>query len=507
MISRTFWLGVARGLFGLALAFAPVAASQSFDELRTATRREPNNIDNWINLGNYYLESGQYDEAQESFLEAVSIEYRSGDAHFGLGLAEFERGDFPAALFQFNEVSRLYPERFDGHFNRAVTLTKLRNHEEAVEAFNAAIENADEASSAERINAYLGLAGQLKRTENYEGAAEAYSAALELRPGDTELIFLRAESLYQAGMGLEALPELSNLETRISDYRVSSLIADIYVQSEQSDYAINSLERALRKAQAASDGRAQASILVNLGLLQRDLGREAEATSAFQRAVAADASSWEARYNLGVNYLEAGQPESALGYLQNAVSINPEFGEAYLALATAYDQLGRSNDAYQNAETALTHLAETDLTGQANFILGRGLYRQNDFEGALSIFEELTVAEPENAAAQLWSGLSEYGLENYDAAVQYIERAVQLDPESVEARINLGAAYLASERYQDAELVYQLLTEDNAQDADAYYNLGWALFAQERREAAKEAWVRASDLDHGPARDALQRYF
>ena len=505
---------VSRGLSILLAAFAlavvlvsGMAAAQTSAGLRQVVQREPGNLNAWVDLGDALLQENAFDEAQKSFLEAVSLDYRSGDAHFGLGLAEYGRGDYEAALFQFSEVARLYPERFDGHFNRGVTLAKLRRFEEAVEAFRAALETSAEVSSAEQTNAYLGLAGQLERTEDYAGAAEAYTAALELRPGDDELTLQRGQALYNAGNGLEALPELTDLEARSRDYLVSTLVADIYVQADQPDYAVSSLERALRSAQAAGNAAAQASILIKLGLLQRSLGREAEAVSAFQRATAADASSWQARYNLGVSYLENGDPGAALGYLENAVAIKPDSGEAQLALASGYDQVGRNAEAFATAQKALETLTDPDLLAQANFIVGRGLYQQEDYSGALQTFETVLVTRSDDSLAQLWTGLAEYQQQNYDAAVQYIERAVQLEPANVEARANLGAAYLASERYQDAELVYQMMVDDVPDDAGAFYNLGWSLYAQNRREAAKEAWVRASGLGYGPAQDALQKYF
>ncbi|CAN5752114.1 tetratricopeptide repeat protein [soil metagenome] len=503
-------LRVSRGLRVLLAALFLVGGfttAQTSANLRQTVTREPGNLHAWIDLGNALLQENKFDEAQKGFLEAVGLDYRSGDAHFGLGLAEYGRGDYPAALFQFNEVTRLYPERFDGHFNRGVTLAKLRRHDEAVEAFGTALQNTEEVSSGEQVNAYLGLAGQLERVEDFAAAADAYTAALELRPGDDALTLQRGEALYKSGNGLEALPELTDLETRSKDYLVSTLVADIYVQADQPDYAVSSLERALRNAQAARETGAQASILVKLGLLQRSLGRDAEAVSAFQRATAADANSWQARYNLGVSYLENGEPESALGHLENAATIKPDSGEAHLALATAYDGVGRSADAFTSAQTALAALTDPELLAQANFIVGRGLYGQGDYAGAFENFEAVLMVRPDSAAAQLWAGLSEYQQANYDAAVQYIERSVQLEPSNLDARVNLGAAYLASERYQDAELVYQMLVEDAPQNADSFYNLGWALYAQNQREDAKEAWVRASDLGFGPAQNALQKYF
>src|SRR5690606_4835222 len=145
------------------------------------------------------------------------------------------------------EVARLHPERFDGHYNRAVTLARLRMPDEAAASFRAAIENAGpEATLDDEFSANLGLAGQLKISDDFAGAAEAYEAALAIHPDDLDVRYLHAEALFHAGQGLEALPLLSELDALTDDYRVSSLIADVYVEQGQIDYALRALERAIR---------------------------------------------------------------------------------------------------------------------------------------------------------------------------------------------------------------------------------------------------------------------
>ena len=493
-------------ILSLVLCFlgVPILA-QDISALRQEVTANPSDVSAWIELGNAYFEAGDYDSARESFYEAVALDYRSGDAHFGLGLAEFERGDLPAALFEFSEVARLYPERFDGHFNRGVTLAKLRQFDEAANAFQEAINQ--EASDDQKIEAYLGLAGMMKRDGNFSAAAEAYGQALELRPFDAELAYQEADSLYRAGQGLEALPDLAELEETTSDYRVSALIADIYVEQDQADYALRSLERALRKAQGAADENAQANLLVKLGLLQQELGRDSEASTSFQQAVYTDANAWQAQYHLGVSLLETDQASSALAALEQARTLNPDSAEVYMALALAYEQTGQLGQVMPAAEAAMERAEDPAQMADVQFVLGRVFYQQGNYNEALGSFEEVVDAQPDNALAQLWAGLAEYQLENYMSAVQYLERAVQLDADSVEARANLGAAYYQATRYQDAELVYQLILEDVPADAEAMYNLGLALIAQNQRSAAQEVWAQAADLGYSPAQDALQRYF
>ncbi len=509
MKSITWTRGATRTLLGtLALLLMAAAWAQpTIAELQAKVRDQPDDVSAWIDLGNAQYQADQNDAAKNSFLEAIAVDYTSGDAHYGLGLAEFARGDYQAALFEFSEVTRLYPERFDGHFNRGVTLAKLRRPQDAAAAFQEAIKQADpEANAEDRINAYLGLAGQLELTGDDAGAADAYASALELDPGNAELILRRGQALQRAGRGLEALPDLTTLEAKSSDYRVSALISDIYVGQGQIDYAMFSLDRALQKADKAGNAGAQANILVKLGMLQRSLGREAEAAQSFQKASQADPTSWEALYNLGVSYLESGQTRSALGPLQDAAALNADSGEVYLALASAFDQLAQPDQALANAQQALSRLSDDAQLNNARFIAGRSLYRQGDYPNAARQLDQVVQSTPDDGQAQLWAGLADYQLGNYRSAIRYFERAVQLNPDGVEARVNLGAAYLAAERYQDAETVYQLLVQQNPSDSDSFYNLGWSLYSQDRRGAARDAWKSSCEQGYQPACDAITKY-
>lgn len=477
-------------------------------DLRSVTLLEPNNVAAWIDLGQAYFEAERPDDAKESFLKAIKLDYSSGDAHFGLGLSEYARGDFETALFEFGEVTRLYPERFDGHFNRAVTLVRLRRPEEAVEAFREALAQGEpEAGDDDLVSAYLGLAGQLKVLETYKEAAEAYQAALELSPDNAKLTYLRGDALYRAGTGLEALPQLTELANRTTEFPVSALMADIYAQAGQIDYALRALNQALSAAQENGDSGAQGRLLVKLGLLQRSLGRQSEAANSFRRAVQVAPDSWQALYNLGVTYLEGGQTQNAVKTLESALRYNTDSGDLRLALASAYDQAGRPQEALRQAEAALQRLDDPALITDATSIKGRSLYRLGDYRGALEALERVTAERPDSATAQLWAGLAHYQLGDYQNATQYYERAVQLEPNSTSARINLGAAYLASQRYVDAELVYELLVEQNPGDAESHYNLGWALFSQGSREDARQAWQTALELGYAAAGTPLNDYY
>jgi tetratricopeptide (TPR) repeat protein len=493
------WLALAWVAMALATVLS-VAGAQSLDDLRRDVTERPADAEAWTALGEALLDADDLAGAKEAYLEAIAIDYLIGDAHFGLGLVEFGRGDYAAALFSFSEVTRLFGDRFDGHFNRAVTLARLRRPAEAADAFRRALDEAEpEATPEDRLNAWTGLGTQLVLAGEPGGAADAFGEAIALDPDDTDLAYQRGSALLAAGRGLEALVELTDIESRTSDYRFSVLIAEVYLEQGQVDRALRALERAERKAADAGDRAGQAASLISLGEIQRGLGRDADAIESYRRAAEIDPNSWEARYALGVAYISAGQPRTALEPLREAIQLAPDQGDVHLALASAYDQLGQSGDALVTGREALERAASAEAQAQARFIIGRALYLQGDYAGAADEFSMVVQMRPGSAMAQLWAGLAQYQLGDFAGAALFYERAVQLDPNAIEARVNLGAAYLATERYRDAEGVYRFLVQQNARDAESLYHLGWALYAQQQDEDARAAWTQSCQLGYQPA--------
>jgi tetratricopeptide (TPR) repeat protein len=90
---------------------------------------------------------------------------------------------------------------------------------------------------------------------------------------------------------------------------------------------------------------------------------------------------------------------------------------------------GRMEVARRAIEAAIA--ADPKQTGP-RFLLGFCLYLENDFQRSI---DALALADQNDARVNLYTALSEEGLNQTDSAVRYYERSIELDPASADARV------------------------------------------------------------------------
>ncbi|PZA08827.1 MULTISPECIES: tetratricopeptide repeat protein [unclassified Meiothermus] len=445
------------------------------------------------------LEANRLDEAVRGFELVIAQDYSNYPAHFGLGLALYRKGDLRGARFEFQQLTVLAPERYDGWFNLGVTLDRLGQDAEASQAFARAVQIGEQAglAPASLRPAYLGLAKSLRDQQKYAEAASALESAVQKLPNDQEVNLQLADSLTRSGRPLEAIPYLYKiLSADRGNVIATTLLVDIYVAQELRDRAVRELDRSL---EAVQDPRQKALLLFKKAELSTGAAREA----ALRQAVQLDPKLWQAQFNLGLLRLQAAQPQQALGPLQAAYNQVPEEPKVLLALASAYDQVKRPADAARFAALA-ARLSQGADKFEALLIQGKAAYQQGRYNEAQEALTQATQLKADSATAWLYLGLSQYALKDYGGAIASLERAQSLQANDANVAVNLGAAYLAAGRYSDAERVLRQVVSQDARNALAWYNLGWALRSLARENEAKRAWQRSLELGYEPARALLR---
>ena len=463
----------------------------------------PNDLASRLAAADQALKAGRYAQAAELYEDVLALEYRNFRAHFGLGLAFYRAGKFKEALFEFRQLSRLFPKRFEGWYNLGVTQAQLGDWRGAAKALAQAVAVGQAAKLPAAIlrPAYLALAQAYRKLNQPGLAAEVLDRAHRLLPDDTKIAYLLADALVAASRGEDAIPYLYQvLSQRPDDVQAALLLADVYVDQDLPDRALRVLDRALS---FAKDPKKRARLLYKKALLLGGMGADrAQVEALLEEATQEDPGLWQAHYDVGRLKLALGDAEGALRAFQLAYRESPNDARVLIGLASAYDAMGKAADAYRMAKLAL-RLAKGPERIEALYLLGKTAYRTGRYEEAADALRSVVKERANDGDAWLWLGLSLYAIQDFGQAVQAFERAAQLDNRPVVLK-NLASAYLAAKRFSDAERLLTKIVLENPNDAESWYHLGWALKALGRDSEAKRAWKTALKLGYKPARGLVR---
>jgi tetratricopeptide (TPR) repeat protein len=492
--------------------------------LQASVTDNPRNADALIKLGEAQLCLGRaqksrilFETARDHLESASNINGKSFEARFLLGQAYYELGDFDAAILEFAQLTKLFPDRADAFYQLGVVHARIRKTDDAITAFNTAAQlaktNRLEISFQRDVN--VALAGQLLIKRDYASAAAAFKAAQEFAPNETELQVSEAQAWFDANRNTEALDVVNRVLAKDrGNVSAAWLIASIYEKEKQLDRAVRELNRSLVVVTAPKE---RAVLLLKRGLVESTQGKTNASLETLRQAVANDGTLFEARYAYALALLSNNNPKAAFEQFRVANSLRPGDGEVQLGLANAQNQIGNNIAAYQNAQAAIRLLAtDPARVAAARYVAGRSAYlaalssgntttKADLLRKATIEFRALIVQDAANAEYRYWLGLTLLQRKEYTAAIESLIEAVKLAPNNLEIRIALSAAYMGAKRFSDAEIAARDVVKAAPNNADAWFNLGLALLNQGRTAEGKKAVQNAARLGNQAAKELLKK--
>jgi protein O-mannosyl-transferase len=296
---------------------------------------------------------GRYEEAMDSYKQALRIKPDWAEAHNNLGLVLNELGQKEEALSHFREALRFDPSLAEAHNGLGQVFSQQGKFDLAVEHYSRALE-----ANPEYAEAHNNLGNVLSQQGKIDLALEHYNRAIQLKP--------------------EYAEAYNNL-------------GGFYLLQGQVEMALRELSEAVRLKPDYRDAQN------NLGLVLLSQGKYEEAISHLTQSIRLEPGIASTHYSLGRALLFEQKSEQAEAEFNEAIRLQAEYPEAHLYRAVALEQGNRISDAINSYRTALRLRPDwPDAMQKLAWILAT----QSELESTSQAKESLQLAQKALALAK-----------------------------------------------------------------------------------------------------------
>jgi len=286
---------------------------------RSASLVSPRSARIRYNLGNAYLDSRRFPEAEAQYRAALGIYGDFTDAIANLGMALLQQGRAPEALATLRQAAERLPRNAEVAVNLGSAYRAMGDAPRAKEHFRKALEIDPDSGSA-----WNNLGSMTLSLGDASGAVDSLARAVAVDPAYAVYRVNLADALMATGRKDEAVREFREayrLDPELSEARRG--IGEIALQGGDRDAA----ERAFRSALDADPPSARAANF--LGYVMVLKGDPRAGAEAYERAVVLDPTLFDAHRSLGLLYARTlGDRRRAAIHLRRALELAPDQAEA-----------------------------------------------------------------------------------------------------------------------------------------------------------------------------------
>lgn len=379
--------------------------------------------------GNEYLAQGAFENAAESYRQAIAINPSHAEAYVNLGYVLKEQKLYEEAERVLIQAIPLNPATEDAYYLLALVSQEMGKLDEAIDNYSKAIE--------------------LK--PDFEFAYPNLALALFQRGQDTDAkaVLLKAIALYSTNANFHYLLGKLYVHEELPDKAIHYFRKALSIQPELAEWH-NDLGLALQAEgkleEAIASYRSAIAVNPDFAVAHNNLASAlqaqdelAEAIEHLKIAIARAPRYAEAHNNLGLALRIQGDLAAALDCCNASLAINPDFAEAHSNLGDVLSSLGKLPEAVERYQRALTLKPNLEMA-QNN--LGNAYKAQGQFELAVRQYQQAILLKPDFAMAHLNLGLVLVEMGMPGKAIKCFKDAIILEPNYVEAHLNLGLSQL-----------------------------------------------------------------
>ncbi|HBE19530.1 MAG TPA: protein kinase [Cyanobacteria bacterium UBA11149] len=356
----------------------------------------------------------------------------------------FELKRYQDALDAYNRALELKPEYTEALAGQGDALLQLNRSQEAIEAYEKAIQ-----LQPDYATAWKGRGIALDKLQKYEEAINALDEVLKLTPEDWETWTNRGEIQIKLQRFSGAIASFDKvLAIKPDNPSVWYQRGWAYQNLRQYQEAIDSYTKALKYKPDSPQTWYQ------LGNSQINLQKYLQAAQSYQKATQFQPKFYEAWYSQGNAWRNIGQYEEALAAFDQAVKIKPRTAEAWYNRGGVLHQLQRYEEAVNSYNKAVQY---NPNSSQSWYNRGNGLYILKKYQDAIASYKKAVALKPDHY--QAW-----YSLGNAYVNLQQSQNAIALDVKLYEEAI---AAYNQALRYKPDYLQAQAAKEQTQRLIDS----------------------------------------
>ncbi len=288
------------------------------------TGLQPESSNSWIMLGRTYAQLDQLDNSVQAYNKALLYKSDAEEALYGLGYAEFIKGNFVAAEQKFRQALTINPAYTDAANSLGTVYQSLGEFYKAIDTFQQMLD-----ANPDSVEGLFGKARALLELADHAGYTEAIQLlkrAVEIRPDFLEALLNLAAAQLSFDMPDKAMDCCKQaLDMHPDSLEANALAARIELQSGRAEEAYQRIQPS-----AILDSR-NPGLMITYGEICQSLQRSEEAIPVLEQLTKEPLSSVNRRrlhfrlgslYDKVLNYPKAFKHYSTGNDLR-AVEFNP----------------------------------------------------------------------------------------------------------------------------------------------------------------------------------------
>ncbi len=324
--------------------------------------------------------------------------------------------------------------------------------------------------------------------DNPPDAIKAFEKAVEIDKEDASSLFYLACCRARTGEKEDAVKLFEKvIEKRPAYLDAYNNLAMIYVEFQQIDNAIELLSSALNNPEIEPDYSLY-YILSTSYMLKKDY---VNASKYLEAALEISPDNISVMNSLSSCYMNQGKNDEAVEILKKALKLDSENSLTLYNLGILYQTMGD----YKNAFTYLQKSYNLEPTITMLSSLATCAYNAGEYSLAVTLYQNLVMAFPNNSAFRLSYIECLELIKNYEMALQNVRILLSTDEKNVALIKKKGTLLRKTGKFEDSIQTFENLVKRGKIDVEVYYNMAFNYVELEEFDKAKEMFKKCIILE------------